>query len=101
MVTVLSAVAWMAIGTVSNNSDQVRFDDTRNRLKAIRLAIIGDTSRSLNGGPEIRGYVADMGGLPVDLNALILKDYCSNPQYTAEISCNSAGETWRVQGGVL
>ena len=71
VVTVLSAVAWMSLGVVSNNADQVRFEDTRNRLQAIRRAIIGDTSRTINGQPEVRGYVADMGRLPNNLNELV------------------------------
>nr|WP_319393867.1 type II secretion system protein [uncultured Desulfobacter sp.] len=98
VITILSAVAWMAVGTIENKTDQVRFDDTRNRLSAIRRAIIGDTSRTLNGMPEIRGYVADMGSLPRDLNALIKKDYCSDPQYTNEDDCTTASETWYIQG---
>lgn len=71
MVTVLSAVAWMSLSVVTNNADQVRFDDTRNRLAAIRRAIIGDTSRTVNGQTEIRGYVADMGRLPNNLEELM------------------------------
>lgn len=71
VVTILSAVAWMSLAMVGNDADQVRFEDTRNRLQAIRRAIIGDTSRTINGQPEIRGYVADMGRLPANLNELI------------------------------
>lgn len=85
VVTILSAVAWMSLGLVSNNADQVRFEDTRNRLQAIRRAIVGDTSRTLNGQPELRGYVADMGNLPADLNELIAQgtqpDYGYDPTY--------------------
>ena len=85
VVTILSAVAWMSLGAVNGNMDQVRFEDTRNRLQTIRRAIIGDTSRTLNGQPELRGYVADMGRLPVDLNELIAQgaqpDYSYNPIY--------------------
>lgn len=78
VVAIMSAVAWMSLGLVNNNTDQVRFEDTRNRLQAIRRGIIGDISRTLNGRPEIRGYVADMGELPDDLNALIAREYCRN-----------------------
>jgi len=88
VVTILSAVAWMSLGLVNNNTDQVRFEDTRNRLQAIRRAIIGDTSRTLNGRPEVRGYVADMGRLPDNLNALIAREYCRNdPAKTTSTGC--------------
>lgn len=88
VVTVLSAVAWMALGVVDNDSNQVRFDDTRNRLTAIRKAIIGDTSRTVNGQPEVRGYVADMGGLPDNLQSLVSQNYCLNqPEITVQADC--------------
>ncbi len=84
VVTILASVAWMAMGLVENKSDQIRFEDTRNRLAAIRRAVVGDTSRTLNGQPVISGYVADMGVLPPNLNALIVEDYCStNPALNA------------------
>ena len=98
VVTVLSAVAWMSLGVVGNNADQVRFEDTRNRLHAIRRAIIGDTSRTVNGQPEVRGYVADMGGLPDNLQALVAQDYCVDlPQHTTSGACTGVGGTWVTQ----
>jgi len=96
VVSIISAVAWMSIGMVSNNTQQVRFDDTRNRMHAIKFAIIGDTSRTINGHSEIRGYVADTGELPANLNALLSKDYCSDPQYTTQTDCTTAAATWHV-----
>lgn len=90
VVAILSAVAWTSLAVVGNNSDQVRFDDTRNRLQAIRRAIIGDTSRTLNGGPEVTGYVADMGNLPAKLQALVSRQYCEGqPEVAASADCTS------------
>jgi len=95
VVTILSAVAWMSLGYVNNSTDQVRFEDTRNRLQAIRLAIIGDTSRTLNGQPVISGYVADMGTPPSHLQALLQEDYCEGyPAINAGADCATAGGTW-------
>ncbi|WDP92771.1 MAG: prepilin-type N-terminal cleavage/methylation domain-containing protein [Desulfobacter sp.] len=71
VVAILSTVAWMTLDTVGNNNNQVRFEDTKNRLAAIRRAIIGDVSRTVNGAPEVRGYVADMGSLPGSLRDLV------------------------------
>lgn len=90
VVTILSAVAWVSLSSVSTTMDQVRFDDTRNRLQAIRRAIIGDISRTVNGGPELRGYVADMGKLPEDLNALMAREYCrTDPKKTTAADCGA------------
>jgi len=93
VVTVLSAVAWMSLGVVGNNADQVRFEGTRNRLQAIRRAIIGDTSRTINGQPEVRGYVADMGRLPENLQELTTQG--SQPDYGKD----EATKLWRGWNG--
>ncbi len=94
VVTVLSAVAWMSLGIVNNDSDQIRFEDTRNRLKGIKRAIIGDTSRTINGSPELRGYVADMGSFPPNIQALLTKKYCeAHPEVTSSGSCSTTFHT--------
>ncbi|MDP3331261.1 MAG: prepilin-type N-terminal cleavage/methylation domain-containing protein, partial [Methylococcaceae bacterium] len=48
-----------------------RQEVTEKRWDEIRKAIIGDTSRTLNGEPMLSGYVADMGRLPANLNELL------------------------------
>jgi prepilin-type N-terminal cleavage/methylation domain-containing protein len=93
VMTILSTVAWMSLAMVGNQADQVRFEDTRNRLQTIRRAIIGDTSRTLNGQPEIRGFVADMGNLPANLQALLVKDYCPNRPSVSPAACGAAWVT--------
>lgn len=98
VVTILSAVAWMSLEVVNNAGDQTRFEDTRNRLQAIRRAIVGDTSRTLNGQPVISGYVADMGQRPPHLQALMVEDYCDGyPEIITEVACGAAGGTWNDQ----
>jgi prepilin-type N-terminal cleavage/methylation domain-containing protein len=98
VIVIMSAVAWVSLGMMSTSTDQVRFEDTRNRLQAIRRAIIGDTSRTVNGGPELRGYVADMGILPENLNALLAREYCNGkPDRTSQAACTTAGGTWVTQ----
>ncbi len=97
VVAILSTIAYVTFPLLENNTDQVRFDDTRNRLETIRRAIIGDSSRTVNGRPEIRGYVADTGSLPQNIQALMEKDYCTDPQYRDSGSCTG---TWVTQGGV-
>ena len=71
VVVILSAVAFMAMSTVGNNMSQVRYEDTRNRLNAIRTAILGPSSPELWAKGYISGYIADNGRLPGDINALV------------------------------
>ncbi len=94
VVTILSAVAYTTLAVVDNDNSQVRFEDTQNRLQMIRKAIIGDSSRTINGQPEIRGFVADMGGLPKNIQELTVREYCPDPQYTTNAACAGAGEIW-------
>lgn len=51
--------------------DQVKYDETKRRMELIKRAIVGDTTRTVNGGPEISGFVADMGRLPTNIQELI------------------------------
>ncbi len=71
VIALLSVVGFMALSQVGDDLSQVRYEDTRNRLDMIREAITGDPSRTVNGQPEIRGFVADMGRLPLNLKELI------------------------------
>lgn len=68
---ILSSLALLAAAAVDGADDQVRFDQTKSRLEQIRRAILGDSSRTLNGQPEVSGFVADMGRLPSNLRELI------------------------------
>ncbi len=71
VIFLLSSLALVTTLFVDNANEQYRFETTRTRLEQIRRAIIGDTSRTLNGQPEISGFVADMGRLPANLQELI------------------------------
>lgn len=67
LVLVLFLIALMASAALlltEGVEDQARYDETKRRMELIRKAIVGDPSRTVNGGPEISGFVADMGRLP-------------------------------------
>jgi len=51
--------------------DQSQYDETKRRLDLVKRAIVGDASRTVNGGPEIGGFVADMGRLPNSIQELL------------------------------
>ena len=71
VVTLLGLLSLTAVAIIDNAGDQDRFENTRSRLATIRNAIIGDTSRTLNGEPMLSGYVADMGRLPSNIKELM------------------------------
>jgi prepilin-type N-terminal cleavage/methylation domain-containing protein len=76
VVSLLGMLALATTAMVDNTDDQQRFELTRTRLQQIKTAMIGDTSRTLNGEPMISGFVADMGRLPNCLKELLVKEDC-------------------------
>lgn len=68
---ILGSLALLTTAIVDGVDDQSRFDQTKSRLEQIRRAVIGDTSRTLNGQPDVRGFVVDMGRLPANLAELV------------------------------
>lgn len=92
VILVLSSLALATTFLVDGIGNQSRFDETKTRLQQIRQAIIGDTSRTLNGQPELRGYVADMGRLPVDLTELIEMGTGSDEQPAWGLSAVTASD---------
>ncbi|MBL1320120.1 MAG: type II secretion system protein [Methylophaga sp.] len=74
MVLVLFLIGLMASATLmltENVEDQAKYDETKRRMEIMRKAIVGDPTRTVNGGPEISGFVADMGRLPICIAELI------------------------------
>ncbi len=86
VVFILSAVALMTLSFTNNADEQFRFEDTRTRLGKIRTAAVGEPERTINGGPAISGFVADIGRLPNDIRELI-QPHPTDPN----ISCDGVG----------
>ena len=79
VVAILSAVAYIAVDGLEGDTNQRRFDDTRNRISFIRSAIVGDAERTVNGQPIVSGFVADVGRLPDCVRALMeIEGDCDN-----------------------
>gem|GEM_PF-5941282 len=91
VVSILSAVAYVALDALKEDTSQIRYDDTANRLTSIRQAILGRPERTLMGEAEISGYVADMGTLPASILDL-LRDPCQN---TTAGACG-----WQFENGI-
>jgi len=70
VIMILSTIAWMSLGNVSNNMNQVRFEDTLQRLKALRGAVIGRCNSPAD-NVFLSGFVVDNGRLPENIKALV------------------------------
>ena len=109
VVTILSAVAWMSLATVTNSSAQVRFEDSRNRLGSIRNGVLGSTGLTGEGSGMLKGYVVDNGLLPVNIDALVVPpvDYDSfalvspwfDPTPTTDLTPASPSYGFRLNDG--
>ncbi|PHS29698.1 MAG: hypothetical protein COA95_11435 [Methylophaga sp.] len=74
LVLVLFLITLMASATLmltENIEDQAKYDETKRRMEIMRKAIVGDPTRTVNDGPEISGFVADMGRLPICVAELL------------------------------
>lgn len=102
MVLVLFLVGLMASATLmltENVEDQAKYDETKRRMEIMRKAIVGDPTRTVNGGPEINGFVADMGRLPGCVREILEPNYCVDasgalPAWTIDAS-TGIGSGWR------
>jgi hypothetical protein len=54
-----------------NVDSQAKFDETTRRMEIIQQAILGDSTRRLNGETEISGFAADMGRAPDCIRELL------------------------------
>lgn len=71
VIALLGAMTLAATALFDTTLDQTRYDDTKVRLETLRRAMVGDPTRTINNAPEISGFVADMGRLPVSLQELL------------------------------
>lgn len=83
IVLVLFLLGLMASSTLfltEGIEDQAKYDETKHRIEMIRTAILGDSSRTINGRPEISGFASDMGRLPGCIRELLTQRYCDDSE---------------------
>lgn len=100
VITLLGMMSLAAVVLTEGSDDQARYDDTKNRLLAIKRAIIGDTSRTINGEPEISGFVADMGRLPNCVQELLVRNNDNgdgNCEFSGDLNQTIDLTLWSVQ----
>lgn len=71
VIFLMALVASAGLMLTEGVEDQAKYDETKRRMELIRKAIVGDPTRTVNGAPEISGFVADMGRLPGCLAELL------------------------------
>lgn len=71
VIALLSIVALASTSLIIDNGDLKRQNATEKRWDQLHDAIISQPNLYLNGSPYVRGYVADMGRLPVGVLELI------------------------------
>jgi prepilin-type N-terminal cleavage/methylation domain-containing protein len=104
VIGLLGLVTSLASDFVINETNQQRFETTKQRMEKIRYAIIGDSSRSLNGQPTISGFIADTGRVPASIENLMSNvAYCSVPTAFNQVDCvalaaypSTSDATWNI-----
>jgi len=101
IITVLSTIALRSTVDIGYST---RYEQTKDRLNSIKQAIIGNPKRTINGQPDISGFVADMGQLPNNIQELLTQGTqpayqgkCSNSAHTTQATCIN-GEAWLFTG---
>lgn len=90
VVAVLGLITNLATEFVAQNVNQQRFDTTKDRLEKIQYAIIGDDTRTVNGQPDLVGFVHDMGRVPQDLDELVTEPTDCDPNTSGNQLCSKS-----------
>ncbi len=96
VVGIMGLMSTMAMDLYTDKSNQKRFELTKQRIDELKYAMIGNSSHIVNGVPITNSFVADIGELPENINALLFNEYCSNITYFTQIKCENEGDTWHV-----
>lgn len=87
VVALLGLITSLATDYAVEQTNQQRYTTTQQRMAQIQYAIAGDASRTLNGQPDISGFYADMGRLPVTLAELIQAPIDCNADIAGDQAC--------------
>jgi prepilin-type N-terminal cleavage/methylation domain-containing protein len=105
VMAVMGLMSTMAVDLYTNNTNQSRYDLTKQRLAEIKFAIIGDPMMRVGSQAVLRGFFNDMDRLPRSLDELITEgasSYCLHDNFVVdstkdEAECGAAlGYTWKI-----
>ncbi|WP_198244184.1 type II secretion system protein [methane-oxidizing endosymbiont of Gigantopelta aegis] len=93
----MGLVASAGLMLTENVEDQEKYDETKRRMAMMRQAIIGNPARTINGHPDISGFVADMGRLPGCVKELLQDEDCDGNTISGWLQDASTGvwSGWR------
>lgn len=92
VVLLLSILGTITFTNLADQTDSRRYEETRAKMEAIRVAILGDDSVDEQGSRTKFGYLGDMGRLPVTLDSLVTQG--SQPTYAFD-TFYGFGSGWR------
>ncbi|PCI53612.1 MAG: hypothetical protein COB45_10175 [Gammaproteobacteria bacterium] len=101
VVAVMGLISSMAMDVYTDNSNQKRFEATKQRLAEIKFAIIGDPMMRVGSQAVLSGYYNDMNRLPETLSELVYQchDASSYIGVTAvdQTACEAtSGNIWEI-----
>jgi len=90
VILIIAATTKIVAVSMEDFGFAARYEHTISRLDTIRQAIIGNPKRTVNGQPDISGFVVDMGRLPRNLRELLDQSYCIPDRRIDEQDYNTA-----------
>lgn len=97
---IVVALASVTLDFTKDFAFQSRYEVTQDRYEKLKRAIIGRPDALINGQPDISGFVADMGRLPMNIHDLLEANYClPDRTETGQAACEllTGGTDWRAQ----
>lgn len=98
VISLLGLISALAADFMVNETNQQRYETTKERMNKIRYALVGDISRTLNGHPIFSGFITDTKEAPAHLIQLVNLNYCSDGQKGTAIECEAEPRngTWKT-----
>lgn len=111
VVAVMGLISSMAMDVYTDNSNQKRFEATKERLAEIKFAIIGDPMMRVGSQAVLTGFFNDMGRYPKNLqeltedltaqnypnSGLCITGYVPDDSVINETTCTTASGTWVIE----
>ncbi len=86
---ILVTLSTIALRSTTGLQDQARWEQTKKRYEAIKKAIFGDPTITINGHPDISGFISDTGRLPACIQELLIEGYCPKNTFCNQTDCNN------------
>jgi len=78
VILIIAATTKIVAVSTQEFAYSARYEQTQAKLDTLRQAIVGNSKRTINGQPDISGFVSDMGRLPDNIRELLQSFVCIN-----------------------